>query len=458
VPHITSAKVISKKMLALTEAAQNGAELKRIEANKKLEREMEAAEVEELQRQKEAAAVNQALHDAANVLQDFVVRATHNKKTQRNLDELRRAIMGHSLRDTLEKSACIMIQKTFRAFSVRNYFATVRVEVVDEEAQAEALLAIEEKKDDTPSKAGGEGGEDGEDGIKPPPPPESQVKKFKKTGFTTIDYPSVMHEGRVRPIQACLDATAARVKVDFMNVRQYRRFEQIDLMEVLKKDIATKSYGRGRARERSERKQFWQTQRSAACANISCLFCLFVAWRAQRCCCAFAAAPPPLPRSTLAHPSSCSLRSPRYEEVAWCNREMEKLEIELEKLQKKLSAIEDEEEAQRQKMSIMDVKGDVYMEESIKMKVIGARRSHNMILQENIRGSLRWLSSHLRQTVRTDVQSRVQSGFVAKHLQWIDVETKVMKRLLTFCQVRHKKEKEEEAKLEAEGGNPDENM
>ena len=39
--------------------------------------------------------------------------------------------------------------------------------------------------------------------------------------------------------------------------------------------------------------------------------------------------------------------------------------------------------------------------------------------------------------MRRSIQSKVQSGWVAKHLRWIDQETKILKRLRTFVEVRN---------------------
>jgi len=350
VPHLTAASVISKKMLALTEVAQNGAELKKIEDNKKLERDMEGQAIADLNKVKEAAAQKQELHDAANVVQDFFARSAKRAQLNRNLDELRRAVVGHSLKDQIEQKEALKIQKVFRGFSVRFYFTKQTVDVVTEE------------KDGT--------------------------KTTEKRSISTIEYPTILVNGMNRPLPSCLQIAAARVTIDFDNRRSFQRNAQIGMMEVLKKTIATKS----------------------------------------------------------------------YEEVAWCNLEMEVMEIKLQKLESMMGLIVGKEDIQRKLMSTMDVKGSAYLPESVKMKVFNAAHSHNFILQENIRTCLRWLSSHLRQTVRTAVQSQVQSGFVAKHLAWIDKEQVVMKKLVKFCRVRYKTEVAKSEKLKDDGGDENENM
>ncbi|GMH79431.1 hypothetical protein TrST_g8548 [Triparma strigata] len=302
IPHINSAKLASKKMLALTDMAQNDAELKKIEEAKELEREMEAEEEEERLRAKEAAATEQRLHDAANVLQGFAVHCVHRGKMSKYMEALSKAVVTHDLEEQIQTTEIVKIQKIFRGFSVRQYFKSWKCDVTA-----------------FPALPGGK------------------------------------------------EIAAKRVDVDFANRREYERSEQIETVDELKEE----------------------------------------------------------------------LQEMTDVESDWCHKEMEKYEGLLDVYKKKAKVLESEEAVLRAETAKLQVRSMAYHKKSMEMKMHGARKTHNTNLIDSIRTSLRWLLGHLRQTVRRNVQSKVQSGWVAKHLRWIDSETKILKRLLKFVKARN---------------------
>ena len=302
VPHINSAKLASKKLLALTDMAQNDAELKKIEEAKELEREMDEAEEEERLKAKEAAATEARLHDAANVLQNFAVHCVHNAKMRKYMKALSDAVVTHDLEETIQSQEIVKVQKIFRGFSVRQY--------------------------------------------------------FKERKVIVTEYPATPEKKAI---------AAKRVAVDFANRREYERGEQIETLEEHKEE---------------------QEKDTAV-------------------------------------------------ESEWCHTKMEEYEKLLAMYVEKAEVIEAEESKLRGVVAKLNVRSMQYHKKSMEMKIIGCKKTHNNNLTDSIKTSLRWLLAHLRQTTRRNVQSKVQSGWVAKHLQWIDTETKILKKLFKFLQARN---------------------
>lgn len=306
VPHLNAAKLATQKLHALTDMAQNDAELKRIEESKELEKEMEEAEEEERLRAKEAAATEQRAHNAANVLQNFQRHALKKAETAALMLKLSQAVVTHDYVEKVREEMSVQIQKIFRGHSVRRYFYLNKVEL------------------------------------------------------------KVYHEPEAVP--EIKEIVAKRVVVDFDNRRQFERANQIVSLEKLKADVE----------------------------NMTKI------------------------------------------ESDWGNSTMEFYEKMLGRIKTNLNVVGKEESAMRAIVSKLDVTSLEYAERSVHMKVIGTKKVHNQALLDNIKLALRWLTVCLRQTTRRIVQSRVQSGWIAKHFNWIDEESKILKKLLDFVEEKEK--------------------
>ena len=304
IPHLNAAKLASKKLLALTDMAQNDAELAKIEEAKQLEREMEEAEEEERLRAKEAAETEQRIHDAANVLQHFQEVCVKRARMRALMDTISTAVVSNSLVDELHAKCSVSIQKAFRGHSVRRYFYLAKID-----------LTVYHDKD--------------------------EIKEIK-------------------PI------IQKRVEKDFENRRQFERGKQIVRLEELKKEAQEKT-------------------------DI---------------------------------------------ETKWCNENMEVYEKLHDKLKGRANAIEKEESEMRAIVSKLNVRSPEYYQKSMLMKIIGAKKTHNKNLIDNVNLALRWLTVHLRQTTRRIVQSKVQSSWASKHLMWIDDESKVLRTVDLFVKKR----------------------
>jgi len=131
VPHMTAAMVAMKKSLALTNLAQNAAELHRIEEQKKLEREMEDEAERERIAAKEAALIETHKHDAARTLQAFFHSSQRRAKISATLLSLSEAVKSNDLKQRIFTDAAIKCQKTFRGFSTRAFFKSKGISVSD---------------------------------------------------------------------------------------------------------------------------------------------------------------------------------------------------------------------------------------------------------------------------------------------------------------------------------------
>ena len=129
VPHMTAAMVAMKKSLALTNLAQNAAELKRIEEQKALEREMEEEEERQRLAAKEAAAVDNQMHDCARMLQRFFHNFKSRQKIAQTMATLSEAVRSNDLKTKIFTAASIKCQKTFRGYSTRSFFKSRKVDV-----------------------------------------------------------------------------------------------------------------------------------------------------------------------------------------------------------------------------------------------------------------------------------------------------------------------------------------
>ena len=127
------------------------------------------------------------------------------------------------------------------------------------------------------------------------------------------------------------------------------------------------------------------------------------------------------------------------DETEWCNAEVQGYETLSATMNAEVKRLLGENEVLRAKLGTLDPKGSEYKAFSVELKVILAKITHLDYLLEDVSAAMRYTMVHLRQTTRRAVGSNTQSGEVAKHLNWIDEETGILKHLMKFVKSRDDK-------------------